>query len=117
MATNVYNSKQVIDFNPDDPSVCFGYYISGTSYSMSTHPFGDEARRQDFEKQVDKLLAGRQGIWHIPAFLAFSRWGESETDTTWGDELLLDELRDLSKGEEDTLYERLIDLADNFDEG
>lgn len=116
MATNVYESRQLIEFDPKKPCICYGYYLSGTSDEMHVYPFSERGLKTKFEREVGQVLADidRSGQ-RIPAFLAFSRWGNGESDQAWGFQLLSDELEWLEPNEEkrDALAEKLDQLVED----
>ena len=119
MATNVYESRQMIEFDPKKPSLYFGYYLSGSSDSMHVYPFSERGLKTKFEREVSLVLVnplmGLGDRWRVPAFLAFSRWGHGESDQTWGFELLSEEMQDLEPDEEkrDLLLEKLDNIVED----
>jgi hypothetical protein len=109
MAINVYESEQRISFG-EKAAVYLGWHLTNANTGMSVHPFVDSADRARFITTVEKALPADklQDAERIAAFLAFSEWGESEDDRSWGNDLL-------GPDEDEIVVEELLELAAEYE--
>ena len=97
MAINAYDYRESVYFNPEKPSVYYGYYVSTSSTSEQIAPFSIAENQKEFEAQIRNLSGCYD--WRLSALAALYYYGNDDQCDFAAD--LIGELsnRDLYPGE------------------
>jgi hypothetical protein len=116
MATNIYNYEEKVEFDPENPVVYFGWYISTSSSELKVAHFKRRELRVQMIDEVRTLLPESRGLAILAACTLIMSLGGNDLDSDFARDMAMEELGDLGLDDidKDDKWDALRAIGDKY---